>query len=183
MRCTGNSTTGIALPNDLMASLASQEPFPAEPVEADLMEDAWPDIVVFPPCTDLLRKPSTAGEEVNGPQPKVACERVTPPLVERVSIQEFDALEADGAFVAVHERLFLHEHRKTRIGAMIHLHLLVLWGRTVRPIAFRWLAAISWVPKRMQHGFACSELLGAWISQGLMVYEWCHHDIAMKQSG
>jgi hypothetical protein len=104
------------LPKDLVESLACQEPFPAAPVDADLLEDAWPEHVIFPPCSTLLPESSTAGEEATGLQPKVTSERVTPPQPERVSPQEFDALEADGLFVAVHERLFLHERRKTRTG-------------------------------------------------------------------
>lgn len=83
------------------------------------MEDAWPEHCTFSPREELLPEPSRDPSDASGTLgPERSAERLVPPPPHRVSAAEFDALDAEGAFVSVHEKLFLHSKRRTRVGAL-----------------------------------------------------------------
>jgi hypothetical protein len=109
--------SALRLPSALAASLEQQEPLPAEAVDADIIEDHLPEHTVFPPRTGLLPSASKSRDDSDGPSAFKDGVRQTPPPMERLSKEVFDGMLAEEAFVAVHERLFLHEKRKMRIGA------------------------------------------------------------------
>lgn len=109
--------SALRLPPSLAVSLEQQEPLPAEAVDTDIIEDNLPEHTVFPPCTGLLPHTPDSADDTDGPSALKCGARQTPPPMERLSTEAFDRMVAEGSFVAVHERLFLHEKRKTRIGA------------------------------------------------------------------
>ena len=143
------ASRNIKLPPSLAASLAEQPPPPETPLDTDVIEQNAPQHSVFPPRTHLMPEPDTpppaagvtdqssgdaqgrsSNSEVQQACAKVqAMDRVTPPPPVRLSAEEFDAMQAEGAFAGVHERLFRHATCAARVGACLRLLHCVLSAR------------------------------------------------------